>query len=508
MKKIKKIMMATLLSLSFLGNLKIYASGNNLNFKNRMDSQKIAEAVMPVTGMSQKRVIIVSGIPAAGKSSYGERISKKTNLPFISKDNIKEKFLEVVHRDILEKEIINPNDFDEETRKKIQLYGPAAYNVLFHISENLMKTNMSFVMEANFTPRYEGELNALLEKYGYEALNISFCGDMEILHKRFCKRDVSVERHPAHRLKSKMYYDIEVFKKVFTPMREFSVGNKIIVDTSDFSTVDYDGLDELAVHFLNNTPKNIRGAHSKRDLSFLQNIRIAHRGLHDITKGIPENSLPAFEKAVENNVAIQLDLHLLKDGQIVVFNDDNLKRMTGINKNIDDCTYEDIKSLKLLNTNEEIPLFKDVLNLVDGKVLLNIEFKYSNIYDINVGELEQRASDMLKHYNGKFLVQSFNPYSLKWFKDNKPEFIRGQLSYDFRDKNINKFKKFMLQYMLLNYITEPDFISYDVHSISKRQADEVKELGLPLLLWNIRTPEDLELAKKYSNSFIYENLNI
>ena len=111
---------------------------------------------------------------------------------------------------------------------------------------------MSFVMEANFTPRYEGELNALLEKYGYEALNISFCGDMEILHKRFCNRDVSVERHPAHRLKSKMYYDIEVFKKVFTPMREFSVGNKIIVDTSDFSTVDYDGLDELPVHFLNN----------------------------------------------------------------------------------------------------------------------------------------------------------------------------------------------------------------------------------------------------------------
>ena len=216
----------------------------------------------------------------------------------------------------------------------------------------------------------------------------------------------------------------------------------------------------------------------------------------------------AFKKAIENNKAIELDLHLLKDGQIVVFHDDNLKRMTGIDKNIDECTYKDIKDLKLLNTDERIPLFQDVLNLVDGKVLMNIEFKHKIIDDINVGELELKASQMLDNYKGKFLVQSFNPYSLKWFKDNRPEFIRGQLSFDFRDKDINIFKKFMLQHMLLNYMTEPDFISYDIYSISKKQADELKKLDIPLLLWTVRTLKDLDLAKKYTNSFIYENLNI
>ena len=80
----------------------------------------------------------------------------------------------------------------------------------------------------------------------------------------------------------------------------------------------------------------------------LQKYRYAyHRGFYDNRK-IPENSLLAFKKCLEEKMPIELDLHLLKDGNIVVFHDDNLKRMTGLDKKLKDCTYEDIKDLKLL----------------------------------------------------------------------------------------------------------------------------------------------------------------
>ena len=89
---------------------------------------------------------------------------------------------------------------------------------------------------------------------------------------------------------------------------------------------------------------------------------IAHRGLHDRARGVPENSLPAFECAVAGGYAIELDIHLTKDGQAVVFHDDTLMRMTGKSGNIKDRTYAELQTLALDGTNCRIPLFQDVLS--------------------------------------------------------------------------------------------------------------------------------------------------
>ena len=240
----------------------------------------------------------------------------------------------------------------------------------------------------------------------------------------------------------------------------------------------------------------------KKELA--KGLCIAHRGLHDNENGVPENSMLAFQRAIENNIPIEFDLHILKDNQIVVFHDDNLKRMTGYDKDIKRCSYGELRDLKLLETDETIPLFKDVLELVDGKVLINVEFKCDN----KAGILERKACEFLDNYQGKFMVQSFNPLSVKWFKDNRSHFIRGQLSYDFRDMKMNIIKRFILRKMLLNPLTKPDFISYDIHSISGKQINKIKSKGIRLFLWPIRTQEDLELAKTYGDSFIYEKINI
>ena len=110
-------------------------------------------------------------------------------------------------------------------------------------------------------------------------------------------------------------------------------------------------------------------------MSFLSTKPISHRGVHDNDK-VPENSIEAFKLAIKKGYIIELDVHLLKDNEIVVFHDDNLLRMTGVNKKIKNTTYKELQELKLLDTRYKIPKLIDVLNLVDGKVPLLIELKY------------------------------------------------------------------------------------------------------------------------------------
>lgn len=239
----------------------------------------------------------------------------------------------------------------------------------------------------------------------------------------------------------------------------------------------------------------------KNDLEFLRKNLIAHRGIHNIKNGIPENSLMAFKKAIENNYTIELDLHVLKDNSIVVFHDDNLERMTGINKYIKDVTYEEIKNLKLQNTDYTIPLFKDVLNLVNGNVPIIMELKY----DVKCGILEKKTMDILKEYKGKYAIKSFSPLSVYWMKKNYPEVIRGQLCYDFKDQRMNIIKKWLLRNMALNFLTTPDFISYGINSLPNRRIQRYRKNKL-ILGWTIRNKSQLEKAKKYCDNFICENL--
>ena len=115
-----------------------------------------------------------------------------------------------------------------------------------------------------------------------------------------------------------------------------------------------------------------------RDLKFLTENLIAHRGYHNLKLGIPENSIIAFEKAIQHNYIIELDVHILRDDMVVVFHDDNLDRMTGMNKNIKLTTYNEIKNLNLGNTEYRIPLIEEVLKQINGRVPIIIELKTDN----------------------------------------------------------------------------------------------------------------------------------
>lgn len=200
------------------------------------------------------------------------------------------------------------------------------------------------------------------------------------------------------------------------------------------------------------------GIHKKTKWQHLTGWDYAHRGLYDNEHGIPENSMAAFRRAVDKGYGIELDVHLTADNQLVVFHDDTLIRMCGMNKKISSFLYSDLMQLRLLGTEEGIPLFKDVLELIDGKVPLIIELKVDGS---NQNLLCPLVWQLLSRYKGDYCIESFHPFVLQWFKRHEPQVVRGQLSCNFFKENPHcDIVLFLMSNLMTNFFTHPDFIAY------------------------------------------------
>jgi len=237
--------------------------------------------------------------------------------------------------------------------------------------------------------------------------------------------------------------------------------------------------------------------------SWLVNRYIAHRGLHDSTH--PENSMSAFENAIKFDYAIELDVHQIEDGTIVVFHDETLMRMTGRDGYITQVkNKEELENFRLLGTDQKIPTLEEVLEFVNGKVPVLIEIKDYKIQHYNPQNIfESNLFEILKNYNGEYAIMSFNPYVLKWFKIHAPEVIRGQLSCFFRDNKMKFVVKYALKRMLLNKKTsEPHFIAYDYHDLPNRYVKKYKKL--PLLAWAIPNQQEYMRVAPHCDNIIFE----
>ena len=236
-------------------------------------------------------------------------------------------------------------------------------------------------------------------------------------------------------------------------------------------------------------------------LSFL-GVKFAHRGLHG--DGIPENSLASFERAVEENVGIELDLQITADNKIVVFHDDDLERSCGVHKRVRNINLTELRSHTLFNTNHSVPLFSEVLSLVDDKVPLLIELKSCGLKGFR---LCREVIKALKGYKGRYCIESFNPFYLLWFRIKYPHIARGLLlcrfSYKIRKRHFLII--FLMRSMLLNAFSRPDFIAYDY---SHRHLFALKICRLifkvPMFAWTV--PQSLIESRKLSkyHSYIYE----
>lgn len=230
----------------------------------------------------------------------------------------------------------------------------------------------------------------------------------------------------------------------------------------------------------------------------------AHRGLH--REGVPENSMAAFRAALEGGYGIELDIHLLKDGNLAVMHDSLLNRTTGQPGRIEDLTTEDLKNYHLEGTDETIPEFMDVLTLFHGKAPMIVELKPA---DGNQAALAEAACAMLEGYKGVYCMESFDPRCVQWLRKNRPQIIRGQLSENFfKSRNdLSDFLRFTMTHLLSNFLTVPDFIAYNFphrkDSISNPLCQKLwKAQGIS---WTLRTKEDYNTAVAEGLLPIFEN---
>lgn len=234
------------------------------------------------------------------------------------------------------------------------------------------------------------------------------------------------------------------------------------------------------------------------DTKLLKGLYIAHRGLHDKAKGIPENSLPAFKAAVDSGFALENDIHLSKDGHVVVFHDDTALRVCGIDKKICDMTLDEIKELRLFGTSCQIPTLKECLNVVDGRVPLLIEFKH----DGNAEKLCKAAKDVLKDYNGKYFLQSFYPQSLYFMRKYFKNICRGQLSCNFKGEALHKK---LSSFLLYNFLSRPHFISFEHTDYKNPFFRFVIKLGATPVGWTFKSEKDLAHNSEAFDCFIFED---
>ena len=235
-------------------------------------------------------------------------------------------------------------------------------------------------------------------------------------------------------------------------------------------------------------------------------VDYAHRGLHD--DKIPENSLAAFSNAIDDGYGIEIDVQLSSDGEIFVFHDASLERMCGIQKKLSELSSEEIKQLRLLNTEEHIPTLAEVFELVDARVPLLIEIKYY----FETKKLCALLADALDAYYGSFAIQSFDPRILRYFKKYRPRFARGQLVSKAAKRSERKetdaknpIVSFFLNHLLLNVLSRPDFISI--------QNNHTTELGFVIatevfkakaFIWTVRSKKQYLFFRRQRYFCIFE----
>lgn len=229
----------------------------------------------------------------------------------------------------------------------------------------------------------------------------------------------------------------------------------------------------------------------------------AHRGLHG--NGAVENSLTAFARAVDAGFGIELDIRLSASGELVVFHDDSLNRVCGVDKKVIDLTLDELRTIRLSGTEDTVPSFSEVLELVDGRVPLLIEIK---LY-LDESGVAERFLEEIKDYKGEYIVESFTPWALKTVRRARPDIPLGMLSaaYMKEEKYRGHIGYRFLERLRFNFFARPDFIAYrstDSEVLALRLLRKIYHV--PTFAWTVKSrEEEIEARKCGFDTVIFEN---
>ena len=228
---------------------------------------------------------------------------------------------------------------------------------------------------------------------------------------------------------------------------------------------------------------------------------VAHRGLHG--PGRPENSLAAFEAALDRGFAMECDVRLLADGEVAVFHDTDLKRLAGVPGNILHLDSNTLKSLQLLGTDEQPPLLRELLDMVAGQEPVYIELKS----EARPESLARAVLMALKGYSGPFALASFDPQALAWLRRAEPDAIRVQIATDFRHKPHPTLRE-KVQYRRLRHLrlSRPHAVAYDLRALPFGPVERFRRIHGPVLAWTARSPAEFSFARQHADNVIFEGI--
>jgi glycerophosphoryl diester phosphodiesterase len=232
----------------------------------------------------------------------------------------------------------------------------------------------------------------------------------------------------------------------------------------------------------------------------------AHRGLHDIRGGIVENTLPAFDAACRTGYGMELDIQFSSDFEVVVFHDDTLERLTGDPRRVDQCSLAELKGFELGGVaGAGIPTLREVLRLVNGRTPLLIELKSGR----NNARLCRALLEHLKDYHGPYIVESFNPLIVFWFRRHAQQLVRGQLVCPMRGyrHSAGKISAFLMAGLMLNCLSRPDFVAYDVNA-QRFFSPHFQRFTFhtPMAAWTVRDEAIEALVQRRGEISIFEKI--
>ena len=238
----------------------------------------------------------------------------------------------------------------------------------------------------------------------------------------------------------------------------------------------------------------------KRDMSMMTAHWYAHRGLWDGER--PENSLPAFRAAVEGGYGIETDVHITRDDRLVLFHDDSLKRMCGVDRPISECTLEELRTYRLLGTECLIPTLDEFLEVVDGKVPLLIEIKS----DKRIPELCEKLNERLNAYSGAYMIESFDPRAVRWYRKNRPDILRGQLTFGLvPPSKLPKTPLYrFLASQIMNVLGRPDFIAAEAATAHSLPLRLLRLFPAHWAAWTVRTQAEMDRLRNRYGIQIFE----
>lgn len=243
----------------------------------------------------------------------------------------------------------------------------------------------------------------------------------------------------------------------------------------------------------------------RRDASAFVGKFFAHRGLHDGTPEAPENSMAAFARAKEAGYGVEFDVQYTLDKQAVVFHDETLKRVCGVDKKVRELTLEQLQQYRLLGGEQRIPTLRQVLEFLED-VPVCCEIKYYG--NLSNAPLCADVVALLEEYRGDACVESFSPFIIRWFRKNDPDRIRGQLASNLEFENLPMLIHIAVGQLIVNLLSRPDFVSY--HYANRTLGLRLcRKLFKPVMFgWTYRDNDAIrDSADEGYQSFIFENCN-